>query len=145
MGRKPDELSVIGRAAQYQNDGLEIEMIAERMGVTKGTVHGYISRARYRNLINTPKVEVEMVRGTTKEVMEVNSLKEDDLWEIQEKILSAEPGKNVVYFEHPVGWSKVPRNLREMITSMANSGLIVQLLKRNDEGTFSFIAQRTKR
>ena len=72
-------------------------------------------------------------------------LKDKEILEIQERILSAAPGTNVVYYEHPIGWSKVPQNLREMITSMANSGLIVQLLKRNDQGTFSMIAQRTKR
>jgi len=145
VGRKPDELSVIGRAAKYQKDGVEIEHIAERMNVKVGTVRGYISRARYRGLVNTPKVEAEMVRGNTKEVMEVNSLKDKELRDIHERILTAPPGTNVVYFEHPAGWSKVPKNLRELITSMANKGLIVQLLKRNDRGTFSMIAQRTKR
>ena len=72
-------------------------------------------------------------------------LKDKELREIHERILAAEPGTNVVYYEHPVGWSKVPKNLRELITSMANSGLIVQLLKRNRDGNFSMIAQRTKR
>ena len=72
-------------------------------------------------------------------------LKDKELREIHERILAAEPGTNVVYYEHPVGWSKVPQNLRELIKSMANSGLIVQLLKRNEEGSFSMIAQRTKR
>ena len=72
-------------------------------------------------------------------------LKDKELREIHERILAAEPGTNVVYYEHPIGWSKVPQNLRELITSMANSGLIVQLLKRNDQGTFSMIAQRTKK
>jgi len=145
LARKRDELTVVGRAAQYQKDGVEIEHIAERMNVKAGTVRGYISKARYRGLVNTPKVEDEMVRGTTKEVMEDNSLKDKELREIHERILTAPPGTNVVYFEHPAGWSKVPQNLRELITSMASKGLIVQLLKRNDRGAFSMIAQRTKR
>ena len=51
LGRKPDPETAVGRAARYFNDGLDREMIAERMGVRVGTVHGYLSRARYRGLI----------------------------------------------------------------------------------------------
>lgn len=53
LGRKPDPETVVGRAARYFNDGLDREMIAERMGVRIGTVHGYLSRARYRGLIRS--------------------------------------------------------------------------------------------
>lgn len=144
MARKRDELTVIGRAAKYHEDGVDRHMIAERMNVTVGTVNGYLSRARYRGLVNTTKKEEERMQKAIY-AYEDKPLKDKELLEIQERILAAAPGTNVVYYEHPVGWSKVPQNLREMIKSMANSGLIVQLLKRNDEGTFSFIAQRTKR
>jgi len=141
--RKPDLESVIGRAARYHNDGLDRHMIAERMNVTVGTVSGYLSRARYRGIINTTVRERERMQKAIY-AYEDKPLKDKELREIQEKILAAAPGTNVVYYEHPIGWSKVPQNLREMIKSMANSGLIVQLLKRNDQGTFSMIAQRTK-
>lgn len=141
LGRKPDEESVVGRAARYKKDGLSTHMIAERMNVTVNTVHGYISRARYRGLINTEGWEDKKMIYA----YEDKPLKDKHLREIQERILAAEPGTNVVYYEHPIGWSKVPKNLRDLITSMANSGLIVQLLKRNEEGSFSMIAQRTKR
>jgi hypothetical protein len=119
-------------------------MIAERMNVTVGTVSGYLSRARYRGLVNTTKREEERMQKAIY-AYEDKPLKDKELREIHEKILMAAPGTNVVYYEHPIGWSKVPQNLRELITSMANSGLIVQLLKRNDQGTFSMIAQRTKK
>lgn len=141
LGRKPDEESVVGRAARYKKDGLSTHMIAERMNVTVNTVHGYISRARYRGLINTEGWEDKKMIYA----YEDKPLKDKHLREIHERILAAEPGTNVVYYEHPIGWSKVPKNLRDLITSMANSGLIVQLLKRNEEGSFSMIAQRTKR
>ena len=141
LGRKPDEESVVGRAARYKKDGLSTHMIAERLNVTVNTVHGYISRARYRGLINTEGWEDKKMIYA----YEDKPLKDKELREIQERILAAEPGTNVVYYEHPIGWSKVPKNLRDLITSMANSGLIVQLLKRNEEGSFSMIAQRTKR
>lgn len=51
LGRKPDPETVVGRAARYFNDGVDPPMIAEAMGVRLGTVHGYLSRARYRGLI----------------------------------------------------------------------------------------------
>lgn len=144
LGKKPDEETVVGRAARYKKDGLSTHMIAERMNVTVNTVHGYISRARYRGLINT--TEEEKARMTKMVyAYEDKPLKDKELIAIYDKIMEAEPGTNVVYYEHPIGWSKVPKNLRDLITSMANSGLIVQLLKRNGEGTFSMIAQRTKR
>ena len=133
MARKRDELTVVGRAAKYKNEGVEVEMIADRMNVTPGTVHGYISRAKHRSLVNTPEIKVAA------------DVKDKELRELQDRILAAEPGTNVVYFEHPDGWSKAPKNLREMITSMANSGLIVHLMKRNNRGSFSLIVQRTKR
>jgi hypothetical protein len=135
---------VVGRAAKYHEDGIDRHMIAERMNVKVGTVNGYLSRARYRSLVNTTEREEEKMQKAIY-AYEDKPLKDKEILEIQERILSAAPGTNVVYYEHPIGWSKVPQNLREMITSMANSGLIVQLLKRNDQGTFSMIAQRTKR
>ena len=49
--RIPDAESVIGRAARYHNDGLDSAMIAERMNVGVTTVYGYLSRARYRNML----------------------------------------------------------------------------------------------
>lgn len=49
--RKPDPETAVGRAARYFNDGVDPPMIAEAMGVRLGTVHSYLSRARYRGLI----------------------------------------------------------------------------------------------
>lgn len=40
--------TVVGRAARYHNEGVSNEMIAERMNIKVNTVHGYLSRARYR-------------------------------------------------------------------------------------------------
>jgi hypothetical protein len=135
---------VVGRAAKYHEDGIDRHMIAERMNVKVGTVNGYLSRARYRSLVNTTEREEEKMQKAIY-AYEDKPLKDKEILEIQERILSAAPGTNVVYYEHPIGWSKVPQNLRELITSMARGGLIVQLLKRNDQGTFSMIAQRTKK
>jgi len=154
LGRKPDNESAVGRAARYYNDGLDRPMIAERMNVTCGTVNGYLSRARYRGLLNIEKekkVEVEAVvpkRDRRKEVMgggTPKALTDRELRDLHESILNAEPGTNVVYFENPIGWSKVPKNLKALIQSMVNSELIVHLSKRNDKGSFSLIAQRTKK
>ena len=154
LGRKPDNESAVGRAARYYNDGLDRPMIAERMNVTCGTVNGYISRARYRGLLEAEKekkVEVEAVvpkRDRRKEVMgggTPKALTDRELRDLHENILNAEPGTNMVYFENPIGWSKVPKNLKALIQSMVNSGLIVHLSKRNEKGTFSLIAQRTKK
>ena len=159
LGRKPDNESAVGRAARYYNDGLDRPMIAERMNVTCGTVNGYISRARYRGLLNIEKekkveveVKVEAVaqpkRDRRKEVMgggTHKALTDRELRDLHENILNAEPGTNVVYFESPIGWSKVPKNLKTLIQSLANSELIVHLSKRNDKGSFSLIAQRTKK
>ena len=157
LGRKPDNESAVGRAARYYNDGLDRPMIAERMNVTCGTVNGYISRARYRGLLEAEKekkVEVEVAvttppkRDRRKEVMgggTPKALTDRELRDLHENILNAEPGTNVVYFENPIGWSKVPKNLKALIQSMVNSELIVHLSKRNEKGTFSLIAQRTKK
>lgn len=144
MPRKADDESVVGRAARYKKEGLSTHMIAERMNVSVNTVHGYISRARYRGLVNTTGGE-EFGLKKAIYAYEDKPLKDKELVAIYDKIMDAEPGTNVVYYEHPIGWSKVPQNLRELIKSMANSGLIVQLLKRNDQGSFSMIAQRTKK
>ena len=154
LGRKHDKETVVGRAARYYNDGLDRPMIAERMNVTCGTVNGYISRARYRGLLEAEKekkVEVEATqpkRDRRKEYMyggPQKALTDRELRDLHENILNAEPGTNVVYFESPIGWSKVPKNLKTLIQSMANSELIVHLSKRNEKGTFSLIAQRTKK
>jgi hypothetical protein len=154
LGRKPDNESAVGRAARYYNDGLDRPMIAERMNVTPGTVDGYISRARYRGLLNAEKEkkmetkEAARVRDRSKENMgggTAKALTDRELRDLHENILSAAPGTNVVYFENPIGWSKVPKNLKTLIQSMVNSGLIVHLSKRNEKGSFSLIAQRTKR
>lgn len=155
LGRKPDNESAVGRAARYHNDGLDRPMIAERMNVTPGTVDGYISRARYRGLLNVEKekkvevkVEATPKRDRRKEVMgggTPKALTDRELRDLHENILNAEPGTNVVYFENPIGWSKVPKNLKALIQSMANAELIVHLSKRNEKGTFSLIAQRTKK
>jgi hypothetical protein len=53
--RVPDAESVIGKAARYHNEGLDSAMIAERMNVGLTTVYGYLSRARYRNMLNDGK------------------------------------------------------------------------------------------
>ena len=156
LGRKPDNESAVGRAARYYNDGLDRPMIAERMNVTCGTVNGYISRARYRGLLEAERekkveVKVEEVqpkRDRRKEYMYGGPQKaftDRELRDLHENILNAEPGTNVVYFESPIGWSKVPKNLKTLIQSLANSELIVHLSKRNEKGTFSLIAQRTKK
>lgn len=157
LGRKHDKETVVGRAARYYNDGLDRPMIAERMNVTPGTIDGYISRARYRGLLNIERekkveVEVEVVdppkRDRSKEYMyggPPKALTDRELRDLHENILNAEPGTNVVYFENPIGWSKVPKNLKALIQSMVNSELIVHLSKRNDKGSFSLIAQRTKK
>ena len=156
LGRKHDKETVVGRAARYYNDGLDRPMIAERMNVTPGTIDGYISRARYRGLLEAERekkveVKVEEVqpkRDRRKEVMgggTPKSLTDRELRDLHENILNAEPGTNVVYFENPIGWSKVPKNLKALIQSMVNSELIVHLSKRNDKGSFSLIAQRTKK
>lgn len=157
LGRKHDKETVVGRAARYYNDGLDRPMIAERMNVTPGTIDGYISRARYRGLLNIERerkveVGVEVVdppkRDRSKESMgggTQKALTDRELRDLHENILNAEPGTNMVYFENPIGWSKVPKNLKALIQSMVNSGLIVHLSKRNEKGTFSLIAQRTKK
>jgi len=61
LGRKPNAESVIGRAAELYNEGVDVPMIAERMGIQVGTVYGYLSRARSRKLLisNDP---IPMVR-----------------------------------------------------------------------------------
>ena len=96
------------------------------------------------------KVEVEATpkRDRSKENMgggTQKALTDRELRDLHENILNAEPGTNVVYFENPIGWSKVPKNLKALIQSMVNSELIVHLSKRNEKGTFSLIAQRTKK
>jgi hypothetical protein len=53
--RVPDAESVIGKAARYHNEGLDSAMIAERMNVGLTTIYGYLSRARYRNMLNDGK------------------------------------------------------------------------------------------
>jgi hypothetical protein len=53
--RVPDAESVIGKAARYHNEGLDSAMIAERMNVGLTTVYGYLSRARYRNMLINSK------------------------------------------------------------------------------------------
>ena len=96
------------------------------------------------------KVEVEATpkRDRRKEYMyggPPKAFTDRELRDLHENILNAEPGTNMVYFENPIGWSKVPKNLKALIQSMVNSGLIVHLSKRNEKGTFSLIAQRTKK
>jgi hypothetical protein len=54
--RIPDSESVIGRAAKYHNEGLQSSVIAERMNVGVSTIYAYLSRARYRNLLDDSKV-----------------------------------------------------------------------------------------
>ena len=53
--RVPDAESVIGKAARYHNEGMDSAMIAERMNIGVTTVYGYLSRARYRNMLNDSK------------------------------------------------------------------------------------------
>jgi transposase len=53
LGRKPNAESVVGRAAALYNEGVDIPMIAERMGIQVGTVYGYLSRARSRKLLKS--------------------------------------------------------------------------------------------
>jgi len=98
------------------------------------------------------EVKVEAVvppkRDRRKEVMgggTHKALTDKELIAIYDRIMEATPGTNVVYFENPIGWSKVPKNLKALIQSMVNSELIVHLSKRNDKGSFSLIAQRTKK
>jgi len=43
---------MIQRAAKLHNDGLAVEVIAERLGVTDRTVGSYISRARAGGLVS---------------------------------------------------------------------------------------------
>lgn len=53
LGRKPNAQSVIGRAAGFYNEGVDIPMIAERMGIKVSTVYAYLSRARSRKLLKS--------------------------------------------------------------------------------------------
>jgi len=53
LGRKPNAESVIGRAAELYNEGVDIPMIAERMGIKVSTVYAYLSRARSRKLLKS--------------------------------------------------------------------------------------------
>ena len=53
LGRKPNAESVIGRAAVLYNEGVDIPMIAERMGIQIPTVYAYLSRARSRKLLKS--------------------------------------------------------------------------------------------
>ena len=46
--------TVVEHAARLHNAKLDTEMIAERMGVARVTVNGYISRARAAGLIEGP-------------------------------------------------------------------------------------------
>ncbi len=52
MTRKTE--TVVEHAARLHNAKLDTEMIAERMGVARVTVNGYISRARAAGLIEGP-------------------------------------------------------------------------------------------
>jgi transposase len=61
LGRKPNAESVVGRAAKLYNEGVDIPMIAERMGIQVGTVYAYLSRARSRKLLKSNE-PIPMVR-----------------------------------------------------------------------------------
>jgi len=136
LGRTPDTESVVGRAARYHNVGMSAPMIAERMDVQVNTVYGYLSRARYRALLTREDDAPPKPRPVTSDNV---------LRALHERIVGAATGENVVYCERVIGWSKVPHPVRKLITSLADTGLIVPLVKRDDHGTFSMIAQRTKK
>lgn len=132
-----DAETVVGRAAKYHNDGVSVEMIAERMGIKVNTVYGYLSRARYRGLADGvppphPNGRRSKVNGAEIEV-------------VYDRIMAGAPGENVVYYEGVSGWHRVPSAIRSLITSLVRDGSIVTLTRRDGPGTFSMIAQRTRR
>jgi hypothetical protein len=136
LGRTPDTESVVGRAARYHNEGLTPHLIAERMDVQVNTVYGYLSRARYRAMLTREDEPPPNPRPVTSD---------KTLRTLHERIVGAGAGENIVYCERVMGWSKVPHPVRKLIMSLADTGLIVPLVKRDDHGTFSMIAQRTKK
>jgi hypothetical protein len=137
LGRMPLAETVVGRAARYHNEGISNEMIAERMNIKVNTVHGYLSRARYRGLADgTPPPDPRGGRSrVNKAAIEV----------VYDRIMAGAPGENVVYYEGVAGWHRVPSAIRALITSLVKDGSIVTLTRRDGQGTFSMIAQRTKR
>lgn len=136
LGRTPDAESVVGRAARYHNEGLTPHLIAERMDVQVDTVYGYLSRARYRNLLTRENDGPPKQKPITPDYT---------LRALHERIVGAAAGENVVYCERVIGWSKVPHPVRKLIMSLADTGLVVPLAKRDEYGTFSMIAQRTRK